>query len=172
MLPSLVEGFQRALEADLFAYGEGFVGVYSPVIETRLRLLVEIAGYLDNRALDPLIAPTAERAMQVWRSEKPDASVAIQAIDLLGQYALAPQPEFQSLRRRLISALAIQTQVDFEPSGMARFIKLLDGGWSAEEQKALRGMALRWSDMGDRLRGCGSDYSSARSAKKASWPLA
>jgi hypothetical protein len=157
-LPSLVEGFHRALSADLFAYGEGAVGVYASAIETRLTLLADIAGSLDNRALDPLIAPTVERTLQVWRTEKPDVSPALQAIELLGQQNLAFQPAVQRLRRQLMAALAIQTEVDLEPNEMLRFMKLADGSFSGEELTSLRGMALRWSDMGDRLRNCGSDY--------------
>jgi hypothetical protein len=167
VLPSLVDGARRALDADLFVYGDGIVGVYSPAIEARLSLLADMAGTLDNRALDPLIAPTVQRTIQVWQSEKPDASAAIRAIDQLGQLALGPQMEMQALRRKLLSALATQTEVDLEPNEMVRFLKLQNGTWSPEERAALRAMAERWpADMGDRLRACGSDYELERLAEQ------
>jgi hypothetical protein len=158
-LPSLVDGFHRAMDAKLFAYGDGYVATYSPRIETRLALLAEIAGYLDNRALDPLIGPAVERSIQVWRDEQPDVGVAIRAIELLGQHALALQPQFQTLRLRLLSALATQTQIDLEPDEMVRLMKVQKGTWAPEEREALRAMAERWPrDMGDRLRACSSTY--------------
>lgn len=166
MLPTLVDGFRRALDADLFAYGDGIVGVYAPPIETRLMLLAEIAGHQDNRALDTLIPPTVDRVLEVWRSQKPDVSPTISAIDFLGQYALGQQPGLQVLRRRLIAALATNIEVEFEPSEMARFLKLVDGILTPEEQGALRDTALRWSDMGDRLRACGSEYELERLAEQ------
>jgi hypothetical protein len=158
-LPTLIDGFRRAMDAKLFAYRNGFFTAYSPLIETRLALLVEIAGHLDNRALDPLIGPAVERTIQVWRDEKPDVGAAIRAIDLLGQYALALQSEFQALRQRLLSALATQTQIDLEPDEMVRLLTARQESWAPEERKALRAMAERWPrDMGDRLRACRSAY--------------
>lgn len=158
-LPSLVDGFRRAMDAQLFARGDGYVATYAPVIETRLALLAEIAGYLNNRALDPLIGPAVERTIQVWRDQKPDIGATIRAIDLLGQYALAPQPEVQALRLRLLSALATQTQADLEPDEMVRLLKVQERGWTLEVRAALRAMAERWPrDMGDRLRACSSTY--------------
>ena len=158
-LPTLVDGVHRALNADLFFRGNGFVGTCSPAIEERLALLANIAGFLDNRALDTLIAPTVERTIEVWQSERPDSVAAIEAIVLLGERALRPHTEFQVLQRRLLSALVTQTEVDLEPSEMVRLLKLRGGHWLPGEQEALRAIAGRWPvRMGDRLRACGSDY--------------
>lgn len=165
-LSTVVDGVRRALEADLFVYESGAVGVYTPVIEIRLSLLADMAGRLENRALDILLAPTVARALEVWRTERPDPTAALRAIELLRSGELKSHPEIRGLSQQLLSALATQSHIELEPNDLARTLSLQDRAWTSQERAALRAMASGWLEKtGDYLRACQSDYELEHLAK-------
>jgi hypothetical protein len=159
-IPTLVAGLQRALEAPVRFKGEGYHGTFSPSIEERLTLIIELATLADDRSLDVLIAPAVERVIEAWRDDGPNVAQGMTAIGMLGDRGLATQPEMQNLRKRLISALASQEQYELSPSDVAQLLNVtVNEVREPRDLQALRLTASRWSrSMGDRLRDCRSDY--------------
>lgn len=159
-LPTLVAGLQRALAASTQVERDRYSGTSSPSVEEQLLLILELASLGKNQSLDKLIAPAVERVINIWQDLKPDVGRSAEAISFLEGRHFAGEPEFATLRRRLISGLVRQDQYLLEPSDVVRVLQLTaNEAKETTDLEALRLTASRWAPtMGERLQGCSSAY--------------
>jgi hypothetical protein len=166
-LPGLVSGISRAMNAALFFDDGNFQSKYTPSVERRLELLIEIARDCNDRSLDDLILTAIDRTVTTWQVAKPDVGSAIRVIEALNHYYWNESSSFATARERLIFGLARQDNYELDPNEMARFLELRDHTWPSEVYDGLRIMADKWAhDIGDHLRACNSEYELQRLSTK------
>jgi hypothetical protein len=155
----LADPIRHAFAAPVGFSVDGMSGTYSPVIEDRLNLLVNMARDLRSRRLSALIAPMAQSVMETWRDAPPNVPSAVRSVGLIDAAASLGDPSLNSTALAMRSALMTQTGHALEPRDIVNLLELLPvSPPSLTDIEALRRASEEWPPtMGDRLRDCRSE---------------